>query len=136
MLAYSLLGYREGGPVFFIFLQALVNVSSVFMMLDTPDSVDTPILVVLALGLIGWSLYLFEGYRTIFFVIGLAGIGMGYAMDMGTVRRNASLALGSGLIALFSYLTGSWIFFWLNAFFALFSGYYALKQLGHTRRRS
>lgn len=127
MLVYSILNYLAGGPVFFIFLQALINVASLLMMINIRDKYDVPIISVLALGLIGWSLYLFEGYNTVFFVIGLAGLGMGYAMDTATVRRNISLLIGSVLVAVFSYLESSWIFFWLNVFFALFSGYYAWK---------
>lgn len=128
MLAYSTLNYLAGGPIFFLFLQILVNLSSVFMMLNVPDTLDTPILVVAALGLISWSLVLFEGYETIAFIVGLAGIGMGYAMDTGSLRRELSLTGGSALIALFSYLTATWVFFWLNVFFALFSGYHAWRM--------
>jgi len=127
MLVYSTLNYIAGGPIFFIFLQALVNVASIFMMLNVPDTIDTPLIGLTGLGMIAWSLYLFEGYITVFFIIGLSGIGMGYAMEGGTFRRDAALTLGSALIALFSYLTASWIFFWLNIFFAIFSGYYAWR---------
>ena len=129
MLLYSLLNYQAGGPIFFIFLQVLVNISSVMMMLNTPDSIDTPIIIVAGLALIVWSLQLFEGYNTIFFIIGLSGIGLGYAFEMGTLRRGIALTFGSALIALFSYIEASWIFFWLNVFFALFSGWYLWKQI-------
>jgi hypothetical protein len=129
MLAYSILGYMEGGPIFFIFLQALVGVSSILMMIDAPEKVDIPILSISALALTIWSLYLFEGYNTIFFILGLTGISMGYTFQMGTVRRDLSLTLGSILIAVFSYIEASWIFFWLNVFFALFAGAYVIKKL-------
>lgn len=127
MLAYSALNYLNGGPIFFVFLQVMVNVASVFMMLNTPDKIDTPIMVVLGIALVIWSLMLFEGISTIFFILGLTGIGMGYVEDTGTFRRELALTLGSALIALFSYLGHNWIFFWLNVFFALFSGYYTTK---------
>jgi hypothetical protein len=127
MLIYSFLNYLDGGPIFFVILQLLVNLGSVFMMLNTPDRIDTPIMAGAGVLLIIWSLTLFEGYETLFFILGLSGIGMGYVMETGTFRRNLALALGSALIALFSYLGASWIFFWLNTFFALFSGYYAWK---------
>jgi len=39
------------------------------------------------------------------------------------------LALGGALIALFSYFEVNWIFFWLNVFFAIFSGYYVYKMI-------
>lgn len=124
MLLYAIFGYMQGGPIFFLILEILVAISSVLMMLNTPDKIDTPILVVSSLGLIIWSLFLFEGYSTILFILGLCGIGLGYAFQMGTLRRNVALTLGSALIALFSYLSASWIFFWLNVFFAIFSSYY------------
>jgi hypothetical protein len=46
---------------------------------------------------------------------------------MGTIRRVLALTLGSALIAIFSYIEASWIFFWLNVFFALFSAYYVAR---------
>lgn len=129
MLIYAILGYRTGGPIFFVFLEILVMIASILMMLNTDDRIDTPIISITGLALIVWSLYLFEGYNTIFFIVGLCGIGLGYAFKMGTMRRNLALTLGSVLIALFSYLEASWIFFWLNVFFAIFSGYYLLRPV-------
>lgn len=127
MLTYSSLNYLAGGSVFFVFLQALVNVSSVLMMLNTSDKVDVPVLSTAGVILIAWSLYLFEGYNTVFFVVGLIGISLGYAFDNGTARRNFALLIGSALIATFSYIEKDMIFFWLNVFFAIFSAYYAYK---------
>lgn len=129
MLAYAILGYMSGGPVFFVFLEVLVVVACFLMMLNTPDSFDTPVISIVGLGFIVWSLSLFEGYNTVFFILGLTGIGLGYAFQMGTLRRDVALTAGSALIALFSYVEQSWIFFWLNVFFALFSGYYLIKGL-------
>jgi len=127
MLIFSILGYLAGGPVFFIFLQVLVAISSLMMMLNVPDKYDVPIIVISGIALIIWSLFLFEGYNTVFFILGLTGIGLGYTLQMGTVRRNLALTLGSLLIAVFSFVEASWIFFWLNSFFAVFSGYYVVK---------
>ena len=129
MLIYAILGYSVGGPIFFIFLEILVVIASVLMMLNISDRIDTAIISIAGLILIIWSLTLFEGYNTIFFIIGLSGIGLGYAFEMGTLRRGVALTLGSMLIALFSYIEASWVFFWLNVFFALFSGYYVLRLL-------
>lgn len=134
MLAYAFLGYQQGGPIFFVILQIMVAISSILMMLNTPDKIDTPIIAISGLGLIIWSLYLFEGYNTVFFILGLSGIGLGYAFQMGTLRRSIALTLGSVLIALFSYIEANWIFFWLNTFFAIFSAYYVYKGL--TRQRA
>ena len=122
MATYSTLNYLAGGPVFFIFLQALVILSSIFMMLDVDDRIDTPIIIAAAIGLVGWSLYLSQGYDTILFILGLVGIALGYELKGGTLKREIALIVGSIMIALFSYLSATWIFFWLNVFFALFSG--------------
>ena len=37
MLAYSALNYMDGVPIFYLFLQLFVNVTSVMMLLDVPD---------------------------------------------------------------------------------------------------
>jgi hypothetical protein len=132
MLLYAIFGYMSGGAIFFVFLQSFAVIASVLMMLDTDDRIDTAIMTISGAGFIIWSLYLFEGYDTIFFIIGLTGIGLGYTFKMGTLRRNLALTLGSALIALFSYFQANWIFFWLNLFFAIFSGYYLIKLI---RRR-
>jgi hypothetical protein len=128
MLTYSVMNYLVGGSVFYIFLQLFVTVGAVLMMLNTPDKVDVPILSVLGLGFVAWSLYLFEGYNTIFFVFGLMGIAMGYAFEDGTVKRDTALTVGSFLIAGFSYMEASWIFFWLNLLFGIFSSYYLFRR--------
>ncbi len=127
MLIYAALGYAQGGPIFFLFLEVLVVIASVLMMLDTDDRLDLGVISVSGLVLIVWSLFLFEGYNTIFFILGLSGIGLGYAFKMGSLRREVALTLGSALIALFSYIEASWVFFWLNVFFAIFSAYYWYK---------
>lgn len=129
MFLYAMLGYLDGGSVFFVLLQVLVAVSTLLMMLNTPDTVDTPILAVISFGLVVWSLYLFEGYNTVFFIVGLCTLGLGYAFQTGTLRREVSLTFGSALIAVFSYIEASWVFFWLNVFFAAFSGYYLCRAL-------
>lgn len=128
MLLYAIFSHQQGGPVFFVILQVLIAISSIMMMLNTPDKIDIPIISVSALTLIVWSLYLFENYTTIIFILGLCGISLGYAFQMGTLRRSAALTLGSILIALFSYIEASWIFFWLNVFFAIFSAYYMYNK--------
>jgi len=134
MFLYAIFGYQQGGPIFFVMLQILVAISSVLMMLNTPDKIDIPVIAISGLGLVVWSLYLFEGYSTIFFIIGLCTIGLGYAFQMGTLRRSISLTLGSILIAVFSYIEASWIFFWLNTFFAIFSAYYVYKGLTNKQK--
>ena len=110
MLTYSTINYLQGGAVFFVFLQALVNVASVLMLTNVPDRIAAPFIGIVGLGLMGWSLTLFEDITTLFFILGLIGIGIGYVLDKPN-PRNAALMLGSALIALFSYFTQDWIFF-------------------------
>ncbi len=125
LFVFALLDYLFGtGSLFFVILELLVIIASVLMMLNTDDKIDTWIISLSGTVLVVWSLFLFEGYSTIFFIIGLVGIGLGYALDTGTLKRNLALAAGSILITIFSYLGGSWIFFWLNLFFAGFSLYH------------
>ncbi|MDD5739567.1 MAG: hypothetical protein PHO20_02260 [Candidatus Peribacteraceae bacterium] len=134
MFFYAFLGYLSGGSIFYVFLQVFVMIASLFMMLNVPDAIDTPLIAIAGIGFVIWSLMLFEGFGTIFFILGLCGIGIGYALDTGTLKREACLTAGSILIALFSYLEGNWIFFWLNLFFALFSGWYVWKFLQRSPR--
>ena len=129
MFLFALLGFLEGGPIFYVFLETLILVSTVLMLIDAPDKVDIPILTLSGAILIIWSLTLFEDHTTVIFVLGLTSASLGFALQMGTVRRSLALTLGSVLIATFSYIEQSWIFFWLNVFFALFSGYYVYKGL-------
>lgn len=127
MLGYSVMNYMNGAPVFFIFLEGLVTLSSAFMMLDVDDRIDTPVILVATGCLILWSIKLAQGTETILFIIGLAGIAVGYVLKGGTLRREVALIAGSVLIALFSYMSATWVFFWLNVFFALFSVVQAWK---------
>lgn len=129
LLAYSVLNYLAGAPVFFVFLEGLVTLASVLMMLGVPEPAVTPVIILAALGLVAWSLILSQGYGTLFFIVGLSGIAVGYVSEAGTLRRELALLFGSALIALFSYLSASWIFFWLNVFFAAFSAMYVWKAL-------
>lgn len=128
MMAYAILGYLSGGSIFFVFLQILVAISTILMMLDIDDRIDMILLTISSVILIIWSMYLFQGYTTLFFILGLAGIGFGYAFKMGTTRRNLALTLGSALISFFSYIEKNWMFFVLNLFFAIFSAYYLQKN--------
>ena len=128
MLIFSCLDfYFNQAPFFFILLQLLVSVASVLMMAKVGDKWSTIILSVSGLGLVTWSLLISEHLSNLFFIAGLIGIGIGYALEGGTIRRNMALCIGSILVTIFSYLGQSWIFFWLNAFFALFSAWYVYK---------
>jgi hypothetical protein len=129
MLVYAILGYQQGGSIFFVILEIFVVLTNILMMLNTSDRFDASVITIGGLGFIIWSLYLFQGYSTILFILGLSGVGLGYAFQMGTLRRNLALTIGSILIVLFSYIETNWVFFWLNLFFAIFSTYYIYKKL-------
>ncbi len=129
MFLYSILNYLSGAPVFFVLLELLVVVASALLMLNVGERIADPIILLVSALLVIWSLTLFEGYETLVFIIGLTGIAIGYVADAGSARRELALCLGSGLIALFSFLTGTWVFFWLNVFFCIFSAYHSLAAL-------
>lgn len=130
MLTYATLNYFYAtGSVFFILLEFMVVVASLLMMLDTSDKIDAVVLTLSGLVFIVWSVFLYEGINTLFFIVGLTGISLGYAFNTGTVRRFLALTAGSVLVAVFSYLVDDLVFFYLNAFFALFSFYYLIRVL-------
>ncbi|MBT3349367.1 hypothetical protein HN954_02270 [bacterium] len=130
LFLFALLDFLYGtGSLFFVILESLVIISCGLMMLNTCDKTDAWILAISGLGLVIWSLFLFENFSNIFFIIGLVAIGIGYALDTGTLKRNIALALGGLLVAIFSFLGASWIFFWLNIFFAIFSGFHVWRIL-------
>lgn len=118
MFLYALVGYLTGGPIFFLILQIFIAISTLCMLLKVPDTYDTPILAIGGLALVGWSLSLFQDYTTAIFVVGLALLGLGFAMESGTRKREIALMGGSAVIALFSFFMKDWIFFGLNAIFA------------------
>lgn len=127
MFVYALLNYLSGGVIFFMILQALVVFSSVLMLLNTPNKINIPLIIASKIGLIIWSITLFEDYTTLIFIFGLLGIAFGYVLKPYTLKGNAALTLGSFLIVIFSYLAKDWIFLSLNSFFAVFSAYYVGK---------
>ncbi len=131
LLLYAVLNYFEGGPIFFIFLEILLIIASFLMMLNTDDRDDTIIITITGAVFLIWSIILFESYTNIAFIIGLTTIAYGYAYAEGSIRRTIALTVGGLMIAIFSYTERSWIFFWLNTFFFLFSGYYLLLAILH-----
>lgn len=128
MFGYAVLNYFEGGSFFFILLQILIAVSTVLMLFDTNDTFDTVLLSFAGAGLITYSLFLFQDYSTIIFVVGLVTLGVGFAFNMLSIWRQVLLAVGSVLIAIFSFVQGDQIFLWLNVFFAGFSMWHAWRM--------
>lgn len=135
MLLYVIVGYMHGGSIFFVLLEILVVIACILMMLDTDDRFDSSVIIGGAIILLIRSLSLFEWYSTIIFVLGLSLLGLGYAFQMNTMRRDIALILWSILVAWFSVLEANRIFFWLNTLFAAFSLYYALKLVYQKKRK-
>lgn len=130
LTGYAFLNYLfADGSFFFVLLEMLVIVASIMMMADLRDAVDAIVLSIAGAIFVVWSLFLYEGFQTIYFIVGLTGIALGYAFKMGTIKRAFALTLGSGLIAYFSYLTKTPVFLWLNVFFCLFSAYYLTRAI-------
>ena len=135
MFAYALLNYYLGqGVFFFILLQLLVNVGGWLGVIEWRRGIENAIVGVLGMAMILWSLFLFEGGQTIFFIIGLTLLALGFSMNAGK-NKQLLLMLGSGLVAYFSFLVWDPIFLGLNVFFALFSGYYLLQVLKAAKKR-
>ena len=130
LLGYAALNYFfGGGSLFFVMLELLIIVASVMMMLDVDDKTDAIVLSIIGLGFVIWSFFLYEGLSTIYFIIGLTGVALGYALKTGTVQRFLAFTLGSVLLTAFSYLGADWVFFGLNAFFSVFSAFYLIRIL-------
>lgn len=135
MLGYAVLNYIFGtGSVFFILLESLVIVATIMMMLNLKDTIDAIVLSAASLIFIIWSIFLYQGLNTIVFIIGLTLISLGYAFKTGSMQRFLTLTLGSLMVAIFSYVGGDMVFFWLNTFFALFSGYYLIKAVKENKK--
>lgn len=134
MFAYAILNYINGGSILFVILEVMIMISIVLMMLNTNDHIDSIVLLITSAILTICSLILSRDYYTILFIIGLMGTGLGYAFKPRTLRRTIALTLGSMLIAIFSYLEASWIFFYLNIIFMLLSGYYLIQYIRLSRK--
>lgn len=129
MFAYALLNwYFNAGAVFFVILETLIVIATILMLRPITANKSALIFGLAGAGLSLFSLTLFEGYQTLIFVAGLSIVSLGFSLAPHEPKRNLVLALGSLLIAIFSYLSADWIFFWLNAFFALFSAYHFWKK--------
>ena len=115
--------------IFFIILEIFAIITCILMLIDIDDKIDTIFITISGLILISWSIFISQDFNTVYFILWLTGIWLGFAFKTGSLRRDIWLTIWSVLIAVFSYLVGSWIFFWLNVFFALFSGYYFIKNL-------
>ena len=98
MLAYSIIGYLSGGPIFFLILEILVAVSSLMMMLNFHEKIAVPIIAISSLSLIIWSFYLLKATTQFFYNRSFRNRPRLRVLNC-TLRRNLSLTLGSALIA-------------------------------------
>lgn len=121
MFAYSLLNFIDGGSIFFIYLQILINFSSLLLWLDIKDKYDQPLVLSLGALLTYFALTIHLDYLTLTFVIGIITLALGFSTDTKKPTHNLFLFAGSLLIAIFSFIQKDLIFLILNAFFALFS---------------
>lgn len=129
MLAYaSLAFFLEANPIFFVLLEILCATSSVLFLTNVKEKISARLILISALTLLIWSFFLFEDSTTVFFILGLSALAVGFT-SKDSVKRNAVFLLGCILISTFSFVKEDWIFFWLNAVFGLFSGFYLLKAL-------
>lgn len=65
----------------------------------------------------------------LYFILGMIGLGLGYAYRMFTLRRYLLLTIGAFFLALFSYLGASRIYFRLNIAFMLGCLIFVIKHL-------
>lgn len=128
MFAYAVLQYTQGGTLFFVLLECLVVIATILMFASKSDTINTYILTLSGAVFVGWSLYISKDVYTILFIIGLTILCLGYSFTINTLRRYVAFTVGSLCIAIFSYLEANWIFFALNIFFAVFSGWYLLLR--------
>jgi len=127
MLIYSYFNYLLGGAIFYIFLQLLANLASLFLMLRINKKASIVFIILASIAFIGASLFYFEDFSTVLFIIGLSLIAVGYILDSGTVKRNVMLCLGSMFIAIFSYIEGNMIFLYLNILCSIFTIFHIYK---------
>ncbi len=123
---YAVLSYLQGEPVFYVFFESLTLISTALMLLNANDRWASIGVGLAGSGFLAWSLVLFEDSTTILFILGLTLVAIGFILK-NNLKRNLTLAVGSGFISAYSYLGDSSIFFWLNLFFCVFSLLHVVK---------
>lgn len=94
LLIDSVLNYLTSSPVFFVFLEAFIVFDAVLMFIGVPDNIDGPLVGTVGLAFIALSIYLFSGYETIIFVLGMIGVGLDYVLDTGVRKTRNSINFG------------------------------------------
>lgn len=121
MFAYALFNFIDGGSIFFIYLQILINFSSLLLWLNMNDKYDQPLILGLGGLLTYLALDINLDFLTLLFVIGIITLALGFSTDTKKPTHNIFLFAGSMLIAIFSFYHKDLIFFTLNLFFSIFS---------------
>lgn len=98
------------------------------MMIKAREKSGMIILGILGLGLVITSFFMDQSTQTLRFIFGLMGISLGYTFKPCSRRRDATLTVGSLLIAIFSAIQFNRVFFGINVFFCLFSAFYRMKH--------
>ncbi|MEZ4932300.1 MAG: hypothetical protein R2788_09295 [Saprospiraceae bacterium] len=129
MLGYALLQYLQNGVVYFVLLEILIFIATILMMLNFKDKWKAISVGISGVFLTGWALLLFDKMHVLIFITGLITVGLGYVFENNTLRRDVALTVGSLLIVAYSLMEEEWVFFWLNLFFSIFSGYYLIRKL-------
>jgi len=129
LMIFSYLDYKyNGAPFFFTIYEIYLVLASILMFMNVPERISILLLTLGGIGMVAWSVLLFEDYSTVIFILGCIGLALGYILKTGTRKRNFVLFLASALLALFSYISFSWTFFWLNVFFSVFSAWHSLPS--------
>ena len=129
MLGYaSLAFFLNDNPIFFVLLEMLCSSASALTLFKVREKISMWIILIGGLALLTWSYFLFEDSTTVFFILGLVALALGF-ISKNPLKKNLVFLIGCILISTFSFLKGDMIFFWLNAIFGLFSGFYLLKEL-------
>lgn len=136
MIIYAVFRYMAGGSVFFLLLEAMMLLATVLMLVQAKESISRTLILIMGFLLSATAFFIKIDPETLIFVAGLTIVSVGFTSGANTIRRNALLALGSGLVALFSAIQHDPVFLWMNVFFALFSLYHVVKMRGFLSQKT
>lgn len=128
MLLYAGMWYLAGWSNVILLTEILIVMSCIFMLTNIRVRVATWIVALFGILFLIWSLWSFGWYDNILlFILGGIVLSIGYVAPMQSYQRWIGLTLWGILLVIFSYIWSSWIFFWLNIWFALGTGYCLLR---------
>lgn len=105
VFCYSVLLAREGGTVFFLYLESVVMLGTILMMTTIPKIYNVIATSVLGLFFVFRVLLGTQDRQTLIFVVGLTGLTIGFVSPAATLQREGALTLGSIGVAIYSYVT-------------------------------